>query len=98
MFNWNEIWQHMGVPALVVAGVLLLMGVTSLTVFVERLLTLRRPRNSSPRFADRVGDGIVPSALPQVISEAQRTRPGIWRASWKPACRPTRRRCPTRRA
>ena len=71
MFNWNEIWQHMGVPALVVAGVLLLMGVASLTVFVERLLTLRRARNVSRRFADRVGEGIVPSALAQVISEAQ---------------------------
>ena len=34
MFNWNEIWLHMGAPALVVAGVLLLMGVASLTVFV----------------------------------------------------------------
>ena len=71
MFNWNEIWQHMGVPALVVSGLLLLMGVASLTVFVERLLTLRRARNVSRRFADRVGEGIVPSALAQVISEAK---------------------------
>jgi biopolymer transport protein ExbB len=76
VFNWNEIWQHMGVPALVVAGVLLLMGVASLTVFVERLLTLRRARNVSRRFADRVGEGIVPSALPQVISEAHAHRAG----------------------
>jgi biopolymer transport protein ExbB len=76
VFNWNEIWQHMGVPALVVAGVLLLMGVASLTVFVERLLTLRRARNVSRRFAARVGEGIVPSALGQVISEAHAHRAG----------------------
>ena len=42
-----------------------------MTVFVERLLTLRRARNVSRRFADRVGEGIVRSALAQVISEAQ---------------------------
>jgi len=76
VFNWNEIWQHMGVPALVVAGVLLLMGIASLTVFVERLLTLRRARNVSRRFAARVGEGIVPSALAQVISEAHAHRAG----------------------
>jgi biopolymer transport protein ExbB len=76
VFNWNEIWQHMGVPALAVAGLLLLMGVASLTVFVERLLTLRRARNVSRRFADRVGEGIAPSVLAQVISEARAHRAG----------------------
>jgi biopolymer transport protein ExbB len=76
MFNWNEIWQHMGAPALVVAGLLLLMGVASLTVFVERLLTLGRARNVSRRFAAHVGEGIVPSVLAQVISEARAHRAG----------------------
>jgi biopolymer transport protein ExbB len=71
VFNWNELWQHMGPPALVVAGVLLLMGLASLTVFVERLLTLRRSRRASRRFAGRVGDGIVPSTVGQVIAEAR---------------------------
>src|SRR5262245_17064684 len=58
-------------PALVVAGLLILMGVASLTVFVERLLTLRRSRRVSRSFAARVGDGIVPSTVAQVISEAR---------------------------
>ena len=63
MFNWNEIWQHMGVPAQVVAGLLILMGVASLTVFVERLLMLGRSRRGSRRFAARVGDGIAPGTV-----------------------------------
>jgi biopolymer transport protein ExbB len=71
MFNWNELWQHMGVPALVVAGFLLAMGIASLTVFVERLLMLHRSRRASRRFADRVGDGIAPSSVAQVIAEAK---------------------------
>jgi biopolymer transport protein ExbB len=76
VFNWNEIWQHMGAPALIVTGLLLLMGVASLTVFVERLLTLRRARKVSRRFAAHVGEGIVPSALAEVISEANAHRAG----------------------
>ena len=27
MFNWSEIWLHMGPPALAVAGVLLVLGI-----------------------------------------------------------------------
>jgi biopolymer transport protein ExbB len=71
VFNWNEIWQHMSGPALVVAGLLILMGLASLTVFVERLLTLRRSRRISRRFAARAGDGIIPSTVAQVIAEAR---------------------------
>jgi len=76
VFNWNEIWQHMGVPAQVVAGLLILMGVASLTVFVERLLMLGRSRRASRRFATRVGDGIVPSTVAEVIGEARAHRSG----------------------
>jgi len=31
-FSYAEIWQHMGVPAMVIAGILLVMGLASLTV------------------------------------------------------------------
>jgi biopolymer transport protein ExbB len=53
-FSWVEIWQHMGVPAMVIAGLLLAMGLASLTVFVERIITLRRSRSESRIFAGAV--------------------------------------------
>ena len=43
-FSFAEIWAHMGVPAMVVAVVLIIMGLASLTVFIERLITLGRSR------------------------------------------------------
>jgi biopolymer transport protein ExbB len=71
VFNWSEIWLHMGPPALAVAGVLLVMGIASLTVFVERLLAFRRSRAASARFASVVGDHLSPSAVERVITEAR---------------------------
>lgn len=49
-FTWQELWQHMGVPALVVAGTLLVMGFASLVVFLERLILFTVSRFSSRRF------------------------------------------------
>ena len=72
MFNWTEIWQHMGGPALGVAGILMVMGIASLTVFIERLLTLRRSRAASRTFAAAVGAQLPASAIDQVIAEAGR--------------------------
>ena len=45
-FSLFEILSHMGVPAMIVGIILLAMGLASLTVFVERLLTLRRRARS----------------------------------------------------
>jgi biopolymer transport protein ExbB len=70
VFNWSEIWLHMGPPALAVAGVLLVMGIASLTVFVERLLAFRRSRSASARFASAIGDHLSPSAVDHIIGEA----------------------------
>ena len=71
MFNWSEIWLHMGPPALAVAGVLLVMGLASLTVFVERLLMFRRSRAASLRFASAIGNQFSPSAVDRVIATAR---------------------------
>ena len=76
MFNWTEIWQHMAAPALVVAGVLLVMGIASSTVFVERLLAFRRSRAASERFARAVGEHLPPTAVERVIAEAGKHAPG----------------------
>jgi biopolymer transport protein ExbB len=60
----------MGGPALVVAGILLVMGIASATVFVERLLALRRSRAASVAFARAVGDRLARPAIEQVVMEA----------------------------
>jgi biopolymer transport protein ExbB len=66
----------MGPPALAVAGVLLVMGIASLTVFVERLLAFRRSRAASARFASAVGNHFAPSAVDHIISEAGKFNAG----------------------
>ena len=69
-FNLFEIWQHMGAPALVIAAVLLVMGVSSLTVFLERVIALRRSQSSSRQFAAAVADKLVAGDVDAVIAEA----------------------------
>ncbi|GBD25480.1 Biopolymer transport protein ExbB [bacterium HR30] len=54
-FTWQELWQHMGLPALVVAATLLAMGFASLVVFLERVLMFTLSRYSSRRFLASVG-------------------------------------------
>ncbi len=55
-FSLIQIWEHMGVPAMVVAAVLLAMGIASLAVLIERVVTLRLSRAASRRFAAAIGE------------------------------------------
>jgi biopolymer transport protein ExbB len=71
-FSFIEIWQHMGVPAMVVATLLLVMGLASLTVFVERVFTLRRSRAESRTFAVGAADALRGSDFAAVMREAER--------------------------
>ena len=75
-FSFTEMWQHMGLPAVVVAGVLLLMGLASLTVFVERLLTLRRSRAASRAFSAKVIEDMNAGNFDAVIAEADNFQRG----------------------
>jgi len=76
MFNWTELWQHLGGPALVVAGTLLTMGILSSTVFVERVLALRRSRAASREFTVAIGSELPASAVETVIGRAGEHRRG----------------------
>jgi biopolymer transport protein ExbB/TolQ len=69
-FTLLDIWHHMGVPAMIVAAVLLVMGLASLTVFIERLITLRRSREASRAFATESGQSLESGSVEQVIAEA----------------------------
>jgi biopolymer transport protein ExbB len=69
--QWTELWEHLGVPAIVVALLLLTMGVASLAVFVERLWMLRRSRAASRKFAAMLVRDFRPSAVGQVLVEAE---------------------------
>jgi biopolymer transport protein ExbB len=70
-FNLLEIWEHMGVPAMVVALTLLVMGLATITVFVERLITLSRSRRSSKAFAADCGAEIDSGRFDHVIDRAE---------------------------
>jgi biopolymer transport protein ExbB len=69
-FSLIEIWHSMGVPAKVVGAILLTMGLASLTVFIERLLTLRRSRATSKEFAAEVGDEVQAGNVERAIERA----------------------------
>ena len=71
-FNFAEMWQHMGLPAIVVAVVLLLMGLASLTVFIERVLMLRRSRAESRRFHELTGAHLQAGRFDAVLGEAEK--------------------------
>jgi biopolymer transport protein ExbB len=74
--NFLEVWQHMGLPALIVAGVLFVMGLASLTVFVERLLTLRGSRSASRRFSAKVADDMNAGNFDAVIAKSDEFKRG----------------------
>jgi len=69
-FSLAEMWHTMGLPAKIVGAFLLTMGLASLTVFIERLIALRRSHAASRAFARAVGDELTESAVPTVIAEA----------------------------
>jgi biopolymer transport protein ExbB len=69
-FSLLEIWHSMGVPAKIVGALLVTMGLASLTVFIERLLTLRRSRVASKQFAAEVGDEVHAGHVDKAIERA----------------------------
>ena len=75
-FSFFDIWQHMGVPALIVAGILVVMGLASLTVFVERILTLRRSRTASRAFATKVSTAMKQGNVDDIIADAEEHKAG----------------------
>ena len=70
-FSFSEMWAHMGWPAVVVAVVLLLMGLASLTVFVERIVTLIRSRAASEMFSARVAEHMAAGDFDAVVAETE---------------------------
>jgi biopolymer transport protein ExbB len=69
-FSLVEMWHTMGIPAKVVGIFLVLMGLASLTVFIERLLTLRRSRSAARRFASEAGEDLEAGSVEAVLAEA----------------------------
>jgi biopolymer transport protein ExbB len=69
-FSFGEMWAHMGLPARIVFGILIVMGLASLTVFIERILTLRRSRRASRQFATESGNHVQAHLIEAVIQEA----------------------------
>jgi biopolymer transport protein ExbB len=75
-FSLMETWQHMGWPAIIVAVILLVMGLASLTVSVERVITLRRSRTTSRLFASKVTEAMQAGDIEAIIDEAEKHKQG----------------------
>ena len=75
-FSLVEIWHSMGLAARLVAGVLLVMGLASLTVFVERVFTLRRSRRLSIQFANEIAEDLNAGVVERVVEAAGRFHHG----------------------
>ncbi len=75
-FSFLEIFEHMGVPAMVVAGILVVMGMATLTVFMERLFTLRRSRIASRRFAALAATGLRDGQIDAVLGHTEALQRG----------------------
>jgi biopolymer transport protein ExbB len=75
-FSLLDMWQHMGAPALVVAGVLAIMGLLSLTVFIERVLTFRRSKNASRAFSAAVRSAMQAGDIPGILEQTKRFSAG----------------------
>jgi biopolymer transport protein ExbB len=71
-FSVSEMWQTMGLPAKIVGAFLLGMGLASLTVFIERLIALRRARAASRRFAAEIADDLRGADLDGVLAAASK--------------------------
>jgi len=75
-FGFSEIWQHMALPAKIVAFVLATMGLASLTVFIERLVALSRSRRDSKTFSGKIADAMQAADIRAMIAEA-----GSWKGA-----------------
>lgn len=67
----SDLWQHLGLPAILVAGVLTLMGISSIAVFFERLWSLKRSRDVSRTFASTIANELHASTLDEIIAKAE---------------------------
>jgi biopolymer transport protein ExbB len=71
-FSLGGMWQAMGLPAKIVGGFLLAMGLASLTAFIERLIALRRSRAASREFAAEAGESLHDGLVEAVLAQAAR--------------------------
>jgi biopolymer transport protein ExbB len=69
-FSLLEMWHTMGLPARIVAVLLAFGGLTSLTVFIERILALRKSRAAARKFAAETSDDLHAGHFEPVIAEA----------------------------
>jgi len=69
-FSLTELWLTMGLPAKIVGACLVVMGLASLTVFIERVLALHRSRAAARRFAAEAGENLHAGLVETTLAEA----------------------------
>jgi biopolymer transport protein ExbB len=73
-FGLGEIWQSMALPARLVALVLVVMGLASLTVFIERIVVLLRSRRGSRGFAAAIADDLQRGDVQAILDATEKAR------------------------
>src|SRR5262249_5631113 len=69
-FSLTEMWADMELPGKIVGAFMSAMGRMSLTVFIERLLALRRSRAAARSYAAEAGESLQAATVEGVIAEA----------------------------
>ena len=75
-FSLGQMWVHMGLPARLVAIILVGMGLASLTVLIERIRSLGRSRRESKRFGEQLQGHLRLEEVPALIEAADRHAAG----------------------
>lgn len=70
-FDLVQIWNHMGVLAKIIAGVLVLFAVASIGVVIERALAFAKGAKESREFAKRVAPKIDSWEIEEVVAIAE---------------------------
>lgn len=69
--SFSDILGHMGLPAIIIAGFLASMGLASMTVVAERLITLRRSREASRRFGAAIANDVRARRIEAIVKRAE---------------------------
>jgi len=74
--GWDlvSMWQHMGIPAKVVVGILFIMSAWSVGIMIDRWLMYSAARKQSRVFVQQVAGALKDNKLDEAISIAERNK------------------------
>ena len=73
-FTAQGLWEHMGILAKIIAGILFVESIWSLAVMIDRYLYFSAARKQSREFAPKVAGALKDSKLEEAIKIADRNK------------------------